>query len=449
MENKIHFEQLFELLEQKKLRELRKIFDTMNEVDIALFIEELETETAAVVFRTLGKSIAAEVFANLNPDLQEDIINKITDSEVAFLIDELYLDDAVDMLEQMPANVVKRILGNAKSETRALINQFLNYPENSAGSIMTAEYVYLNKEMTVEQAFRRIRATAIDKETVYTCYVISAGRVLEGVITVRALLLAKDDAVLADIMEKDIISANVLDDREVVAQLFSKYDFLTIPVVDADARLVGIVTVDDAVDVLQEEATEDFEKMAAITPSEKPYLKTSVFKLAKNRIFWLFLLMVSGMFTGIILAKYENAFAVMPILVTFIPMLTDTGGNAGAQSSTLIIRGMALNEIETGDFFRVLLKEFGVAVLVGVLLSVANFLRIVIFYPHQSAVALVAALALFATVVIAKTVGGMLPMLAKLIKADPAIMAAPLITTVVDAFCLIIYFQIAQKVLHI
>ena len=443
------FERLLELLESRNYRELKAALADENEVDIADFIEQLPQEKATVCFRTLPKELGAEVFSNLPTETQQVIIGSITDNELTEIVEDRFVDDAVDMLEELPANVVKRVLKNAKPETRQLINQFLNYPENSVGSIMTAEFIDLRKTMTVSDAIKRIRRTGEDCESIYTCYVMDNSRCLEGVVTVRELLLASDDDIIGSLMEPDVITALTTDDREEAVQRMMKYDFITMPVVDHENRLVGIVTVDDVMDVMEEEATEDFEKMAAMAPSEKPYLKTNVFALAKNRIVWLLVLMVSGMITGGILGRYEAAFAIMPMLVTFIPMLTDTGGNAGSQSSTLIIRGMAIGDITPKDFFKVLWKELRVSLLVGAVLSLVNFVRLVITYPGNEMIAFTVAIALLATVVMAKTIGGVLPMAAKLLHADPAIMAAPLITTIVDAFSLIIYFNVAQALLHL
>ncbi len=448
MENyELNFIRLIQMAEQRDYISLKKELETLQEVDVAQFLELLSGEKIVVVFRTLPKEMAAEVFANLQPETQEYIVTSITDQEIAVIIEDLFVDDAVDFLEELPANVVKRVLKNAGADTRAQINQFLNYPENSAGSIMTAEFTDLRKTMTVAQAIDHIRRTGEDRETIYTCYVIDDRRVLDGVVSVKSLLLADDEQLILDVMDTDIISVNTEDDREDVAQLFSKYGLLSLPVVDKENRLVGIVTVDDAVEVIEQEATEDFEKMAAMLPSERPYLKTSVFDLAKNRIMWLLVLMISAMITGGVLERYEAAFAAMPLLVTFIPMLTDTGGNAGSQSSTLIIRGMAVSEIHPKDLPQVVWKELRVSVLVGLVLSVVNFIQLAIRYPGNELVALTVVLSLFATVVIAKTVGCVLPILAKMCHADPAIMAAPLITTVVDAFALIIYFSLAQRLL--
>ena len=366
----------------------------------------------------------------------------------AALLEENEVDIA-EFLEGLPANVVKRVLKAARPDTRKLINQFLNYPDHSVGSIMTAEFTDLKQTMTVAQAIAHIRRTGEDSESIYTCYVTDAGRRLEGVLTIRELLLARDEQRVSELMEADVITAETTEDQEKAVERMMKYDFISLPVVDKEGRLVGIVTVDDVMDVMEEEATEDFEKMAAMAPSEKPYLKTSVLSLAKHRIMWLLVLMISGMITGGILGQYEAAFAAMPLLVTFIPMLTDTGGNAGSQSSTLVIRGMAVGDIQLRDFAKVFWKELRVSMLVGVVLSGVNFARLLITYPGSTMVALTVALALFVTVVLAKTVGGVLPMAAKLCRADPAIMAAPLITTIVDAISLVVYFRIACALLPI
>ena len=440
---------LLELLEPRDLHALRAALLEENEVDIAEFLEELPQDKIVVVFRALPKEMAAEVFSNLEPDTQQVIIQSATDQEVSAIVEELYVDDAVDMLEELPANVVKRVLKAARPNTRKLINQFLNYPDNSVGSIMTAEFTDLKQSMTVAQAIAHIRRTGENSESVYTCYVTDAGRRLEGVLTIKELLLAQDEQLIADLMETDVITAETTEDQEEAVARMMRYDFISLPVVDKEGRLVGIVTVDDVMDVMEEEATEDFEKMAAMAPSEKPYLKTSVLSLAKHRILWLLVLMISGMITGGILGQYEAAFAAMPLLVTFIPMLTDTGGNAGSQSSTLVIRGMAVGEIQLKDFAKVFWKELRVSMLVGVVLSAVNFVRLNITYPGNQMVALTVALALFVTVLLAKTVGGVLPMVAKLCHADPAIMAAPLITTIVDAISLVVYFRIACALLPI
>lgn len=447
MEKKMNVQALLELLERRDYHALRAALARENEADIAEFLEELPQDRVLLAFRTLPKEVAAEVFSDLPPETQQVIITAATDQEVTALVEELYVDDAVDMLEELPANVVKRVLKNASPDTRKLINQFLNYPDSSVGSIMTAEFTDLKQGMTVAQAIDHIRRTGENSESVYTCYVTDAGRRLEGVLTIKELLLARDEQHIADIMETEVITAETTEDQEEAVARMMKYDFISLPVVDKEGRLVGIVTVDDVMDVMEEEATEDFEKMAAMAPSEKPYLKTGVFTLAKHRILWLLVLMISGMITGGILGQYEAAFAAMPLLVTFIPMLTDTGGNAGSQSSTLVIRGMAVGDIELRDFLRVFWKEFRVSLLVGAVLSAVNFVRLIITYPGNEMIALAVALALFVTVLLAKTVGGVLPMAAKLVHADPAIMAAPLITTIVDAISLVVYFKIASALL--
>lgn len=447
MQENLKLAELAELLNTRQLRKLKEELTEYNEMDIAAFMEELDAEKTLLVFRMLKKEMASDVFAFLKVEKQEYIINSITDHELGTIVEDLYVDDVVDMLEELPASVVKRVLQNADADTRKLINQFLNYPENSAGSIMTAEYVGLKKDMTVEEAFEYIRKNGVDKETIYTCYVMSPKRMLEGVVTVKDLLMNPYNRSIGEIMDTHVIKAVTTQDQEEVAQSFRNYDLLSLPVVDHEDRLVGIVTVDDVVDVMEQEATEDFEKMAAMLPSEKPYLDTSVLKLAKNRIVWLLVLMVSSMITGGILARYEKAFAVIPLLVTFIPMLTDTGGNAGSQSSTMIIRGMAVGEIRLKDIFRVVFKELKVALLVGVILGVVNFVRLILLYPGQTMLCLTVMLSLMVTVILAKTIGAILPIAAKVFHMDPAIMAAPLITTIVDAVSLIIYFQLACTLL--
>lgn len=437
------------LLKNRSYKELRDALAELNEVDIAEFLETLPPEEVVLAFRTLPKGPAAEVFAELEPETQQHIVTAATDAELAAILEDLFVDDAVDFLEDMPASVVKRILKNATPETRGLINQFLHYPPDSAGSIMTAEFTDLHPDMTVGEALSHIRRTGEDRETVYTCYVVGPRRRLLGVVTVRSLLLAKDELLVRDLMEPDVISVPTTADQEEAVRLLGRYNFLSLPVVDGEGRLVGIVTVDDAVDVMEQEATEDFEKMAAMTPSERPYLKTGVFELAKHRILWLLVLMISGMLTGGILGHYEAAFAALPMLVTFIPMLTDTGGNAGSQSSTLIIRGLAVNELSLRDLPKVLWKELRVSLLVGVVLSAVNFVRLALTYPGNELIALTVAITMLFTVMLAKTIGGALPLLAKALHMDPAIMASPLITTIVDAASLVIYFSVAQALLPI
>ena len=395
------------------------------------------------------KELAADVFSFLEVEDQEHIINSITDYELGKIIEDLYVDDAVDMLEELPAIVVKRVLQNATPETRNLINQFLQYPENSAGSIMTAEYIGLKRNMTVEQAFAYIRENGVDKETIYTCFVTDSKRRLQGVVTVKDLLMSPYNTVIKDIMDENVIYAVTTEDREDVVETFNKYDLLCLPVVDHEDRLVGIVTVDDAVEVMEQEATEDFEKMAAMFPSEKPYLKTGVLELTKNRLPWLLLLMFASVLTGSILMNYEDAIQVLPLLLSFIPMVMDTSGNCGNQSSTMVIRGMAVGDIELKDVFRVLWKEFRVGILCGLVLAGANFVRLILQFPGRPLLSLSVVLSLLLAVVLAKIIGCLLPMLAEKMKMDPAIMAAPLITTIVDACSLLIFFKVACGLLNI
>lgn len=435
------------LLNERQFKELRTEFSEMNSVDLARFIETLPTEQATVAFRTLPKEAEMEVFAELDVDTQHHIIGSITDKEIASIIDDLWVDDAVDMLEEMPATLVKRVLKNSSSETRRLINQFLRYPEDSAGGVMTAEFTDLRPDMTVDDAIKRIRRIGEDRETIYTCYVIDATRHLIGVVSVKDLLLAHDNATVKELMRPKVISVATTTNQEEAVDIMAKYDLISLPVVDGENRLVGIVTVDDAMDILREEDTEDFERMAAMKPSEKPYLKTGVFTLAKNRLPWLMILMISGMVTGVVLGRYEAIYASMPLLVSFMPMINGTGGNAGSQSSTMVIRGMVLDEIRMKDIFRVILKESGVSILVGVALAIVNYLRMMITNPGSGLVPLVVSLTLLGTIFLAKTIGGVLPMVAKACKVDPALMAAPLITTIVDALALILYFTLVQRIL--
>ena len=444
---KMDMERLVQLAEEKQYRQLKEALLEFPAVDVAAFMEELDSERTVIVFRMLPKDLAMDVFAELPVENQQHIINSITDQELSEIMEELYVDDAVDMVEELPAAVVRRVLKSTTPDTRKLINQFLNYPENSAGSIMTAEYVGLKKTMTVEECFAYIRKHAVDSETIYTCYVMDEGRHLDGVVTVKDLLMNPYETKVGDIMDTHVIKAYTTEDQEQVADTMNKYDLLSLPVVDSEDRLVGIVTVDDVMDVMEEEATEDFEKMAAMLPSEKPYLKTGVFQLAKNGIPWLLILMLSSTITGGILLKYENAFAAVPLLVSFVPMLMDTGGNCGSQSSTMIIRGMAVGEIAVTDILRVVWKEVRVGVLVGVVLSLVNFIRLMLQYPGNTMICLTVVLSLFCTVVAAKTIGCVLPIAAKTLKMDPAIMASPLITTIVDAVSLMVYFDLACRLL--
>ena len=441
-------EKALALLNEKKFSQLKELLREMNPVDLAGILEEMPLESLPLVYRLLPKELAAEAFAEMDNDQQEVLIQAFSDKELQEILDELYLDDAVDIIEEMPASVVKRILRQTKPEVRKKINEILHYPEDSAGSIMTIEYVDLKKAMTVEEAFHRIRSTGVDKETIYTCYVTDSDRKLEGLVTVKELLLSPKTAIIGDIMQTHVIAASTMDDKEEVANQLQKYDFLALPVVDQEYRLVGIVTFDDAMDVLQEENTEDIEMMAAITPTGKPYLKTSTIDLWKKRVPWLLLLMVSATFTGKIIQAYESALAAQVVLTAFIPMLMDTGGNAGSQASVTIIRGLSLGEIQMIDIFKIIWKEIRVAFLCGLTLSLANFAKIMLLDRVGRSVALIVCLTLVVTVIIAKITGCTLPILAKRIGFDPAVMASPFITTIVDALSLIVYFNFASMLLH-
>lgn len=449
-------ETLVALLRDKKYFSLRDILSTMNPADIAAIFDGLEEDRLPLLFRLLPKELAADAFVEMEPEAQELLIRGFSDSELRAVLDELYVDDAVDIVEEMPANVVRRILAQADPDMRKQINEILRYPEDSAGSIMTTEYVTLRPNMTVEEAIKRIRRTGVDKETIYTCYVTENRRLI-GMCTVKDLLLCTDDdEVISEIMEENVISVNTLEDKEDVAQMFSKYDFLALPVVDAEGRLVGIVTFDDAMDVMEDEVTEDMEKMAAMLPSEKPYMRSSVWSIWKNRIPWLLLLMVSATFTGMILNHFEDALATQIVLTSFIPMLMDTAGNSGSQTSVTIIRGLSLGEIELRDLPRVLWKEFRVAILCGLTLGAAVFIKILlvdrallggegISLPVMLTVCFTMAL----TILCAKLVGGTLPILAEKLGFDPAVMASPFITTIVDALALFVYFEIAAALLNL
>ncbi|HJA67302.1 MAG TPA: magnesium transporter [Candidatus Mediterraneibacter cottocaccae] len=435
------------LLQQRQFKAVRSILDVMNEVDIASLLSELEDKELALAFRLIPKDKAAEVFANMDSSMQSSLVEIFTEKELKELLDDLYMDDTVDILEELPANLVSRILDAVSPDARVKINELLNYPDDSAGSIMTTEYVDLRQTMTVAQSMAHIKKTGIHKETIYTCYVTER-RKLIGTVSAKELMTEDDDMLIRDLMETKIISVRTHTDKEDVAQLFRKYDLIAIPVLDEDDLLVGIVTFDDAMDVMVEEATEDITKMAAINPSEKPYFATSVFAHAKNRIPWLLILMFTSIITGNIITKYENAFAAIPLLVAFIPMLTDTGGNCGSQSSTLIIRGIALGEIRFRDIFRVIFKEFRISLIVGLVLSAANGVRILIQY-RNAELALVIMLSLIFTVIISKMIGCILPLLAKRAGLDPAIMASPLITTLVDICSILIYFNVATVLFHL
>ncbi len=449
MEEIKEFEIIKELLDTKQYTRLRQKIAEMNEADIAVIMEELEEEDLLKIFRILPKNIAADVFSYLEVESQQFIITSLSEKDAAGIINNLMADDATDLLEEMPANVVKKLLANANPETRRDINHLLRYPEDSAGSIMTVEYVDLKENMTVEDAIARIRKIGVDSETINICYVLDAKRTLVGTVALRYLLISSGDAVIGDIMHENVIYINTLMDQEEVARQFQKYDFTAMPVVDNENRLVGIITVDDIVDILQEEATEDMEKMAAIVPSDKPYMKTSVIETWKKRMPWLLLLMISATLTGSVLTTFEDALLAYGALIAYIPMLMDTGGNAGGQASVTIIRGLSLNEIEFGDAFKVVFKEVRVACLCGITLAAANFLKLLLLDKVGIMVALVVCLTLVAAVIIAKLVGCTLPMLAKKIGFDPAVMASPFITTIVDVLSLLVYFQIATHLLHI
>ncbi len=449
MEEIRDLEEVKQLLETKQYTRLRQKMEEMNTADIAVIMEELEEEDLLKIFRILPKSMAADVFSYLEVDNQQFIITSLSERDAAGIINNLMADDATDLLEEMPANIVKKLLANASPETRRDINHLLRYPEDSAGSIMTVEYVDLKENMTVQDAIERIRQIGLDSETINICYVLDPKRTLVGTVALRYLLTNSPDEIIGDIMHENVIYINTLMDQEEVARQFQKYDFTAMPVVDNENRLVGIITVDDIVDILQEEATEDMEKMAAIVPSDKPYMKTGVFETWKKRIPWLLLLMISAAFTGSIITSFEDALSVCVVLTAYIPMLMDTGGNAGGQASVTIIRGLSLNEIAFSDIFKVIWKEIRVAVLCGMTLAAANFVKLLLFDKVAVSVAVVVCLTLMAAVVIAKIVGCILPMLAKKIGFDPAVMASPFITTIVDALSLLIYFRIATGILHI
>ena len=442
-------ESIKELLENKQYTSLRQALTELNDADIAAILENLDEEERLKVFRILPKSMAADVFSYLELENQQMIITSLADREAAGIINNLMADDATDLLEEMPANIVKKLLANASPEVRRDINHLLQYPEDSAGSIMTVEFLDLKENLTVQEAIERIRKQGVDSETINICYVLDKSRMLIGTVALRYLLLSPPDAIIGEIMHENVISVNTLMDQEEVARQFQKYDFTAMPVVDNENRLVGIITVDDIVDILQEEATEDMEKMAAITPSDKPYLRTGIFETWKNRIPWLLLLMLSATFTGSIITSFENALSGCVILSAYMPMLMGAGGNAGSQSSVAIIRSLSLNELRFKDWFRVLWKESGVAILCGLTLAVANFAKLMVFDKVSLSIALVVSVSLALTVLIAKIVGCMLPMLAKKIGFDPAVMASPFITTIVDALSLLIYFEIATRALNI
>jgi len=449
-------DELEKLLDERNMKQLKSHLEEMNEFDVAEFLSELDSNRMPMVFRLLSKETAAEVFANFDTPEQELIINSITDSELSAIIEELYLDDAVDMMEELPANVVRRVMRTATPETRNLINQYLRYPENSAGSIMTSEFVDLKKNMTVKDSIARIRRIGEDKETIYICFVMSSDRKLEGVVSVKDLLLNTDETIIEDIMDTNVIFAVTADDQETVSEKFSDYDLMALPVVDKENRLVGIITVDDVIDVMEQETTEDFEIMAGILPSDKPYTRTGTFEIWKNRIPWLLFLMLSATFTSMILTSFEDALAVQAALVAFIPMLMGTGGNSGAQASTAVIRSLSLGDTEPADCFRVMWKEFRVAMLCGITLGTVNFAKMLLVDGMllrndgvTIAVAAVVSLSVVFIVMFAKVVGSSLPLLAEKLGLDPAVMANPLISTLTDAVSLLIYLYIAKLLLGI
>ena len=449
-------DELMQLLDNRDMKQLQRRMEEMNEFDVAEFLSELDDNRMPMVFRLLTEETAAEVFANFEAPDQEKIINSITDSELAGIIEELYVDDAVDMMEELPANVVKRAMRTATPATRNLINQYLRYPENSAGSIMTSEFIDLKKYMSVKESLARIRRIGEDKETIYVCFVISADRKLEGIVTVKDLLLAEDDVIIEDLMDRNVIFASTTEDQESVSEKFSDYDLMALPVVDKEGRLVGIVTVDDIIDVMEQETTEDFEIMAGMTPSDKPYSRTGIFEMWRNRIPWLMFLMLSATFTSMILTDFENTLSVQAGLVAFIPMLMGTGGNSGAQASTAVIRSLSLGDTEPKDALRVMWKEWRVALICGLTLAAVNFVKMLLVDGMllnndnvTVAVAATVSLSVVFIVMFAKVVGSMLPILAEKIGVDPAVMANPLISTVTDAVSLLIYIYVAKLILRI
>jgi len=435
-------------LNQKDLNKLKNELKDMKVQDISILFEELDSKNLVIAYRLLPKDKAVETFSHMNSDQQETLIHAITDSELSGIINHLFMDDAVDLIEEMPSNVVKRILKNVDNTNRKIINELLNYPEDSAGSIMTTEFTDLKDFMTVEEAFNRIKKIGVNKETIYTCYVLDESRKIIGIVSAKELLLANRDNLIKDIMDTNLITVNTLDDQEEVSNKIRKYDVVAMPVVDSENRLVGIITVDDIIDVIHEEAKEDFEKMAAMAPSKEDYFKTSVFKHTQNRIVWLTILMFSAIIIGSLIMQYEHAFEAVPILVAFIPMLMDTGGNCGAQTSTLVIRGLSVGEIKSADIKKLLWKELRVSALVGALFALLNGIRIMIQYNDLS-LAIVIGLTLIGTIIIAKILGCILPIIAKKLKIDPAVMSAPLITTIADAMAILLYFNIAVLLLNL
>ena len=446
----MEYEKIIGLLEERKFKELKEKLENMHPVDIVDLLEEpdIDKRQIVLVFRLLSKEEAADVFTDLNSDMREYLINALTDSELEEVMDEMYLDDAVDVLEEMPANVVDRLLSATDEETRRKINVLLQYPEDSAGSVMNVDYISLRKEMTVEEAILKIRQVGINRETIYTCYVTEKRRLI-GIVDVKDLLTAGESRLIEEIMDENVVSAKTLDDQETVAKMIRKYGLVAIPVIDYENCLVGIVTVDDAMFVLQDEVTEDIQIMAGVSPNEESYFGTSVLQHAKNRIFWLLFLMLSATVSGLLLAHYEDAMAVMPVLTTFIPMLMGVGGNSGSQSSTLIIRGLAVGEVEMKDVLRVVFKEVRIGLVVGVLLAVVNGVRVWLMYGHNLMLCLALGITIIAIVCIAKSIGCTLPLIAKRLGMDPAIMAAPLISTILDTCSLLVYFRVVTLFFHL
>ena len=446
----MEYEKIIGLLEERKFKELKEKLENMHPVDIVDLLEEpdIDKRQIVLVFRLLSKEEAADVFTDLNSDMREYLINALTDSELEEVMDEMYLDDAVDVLEEMPANVVDRLLSATDEETRRKINVLLQYPEDSAGSIMNVEYISLRKEMTVEEAILKIRQVGINRETIYTCYVTEKRRLI-GIVDVKDLLTAGESRLIEEIMDENVVSAKTLDDQETVAKMIRKYGLVAIPVIDYENCLVGIVTVDDAMFVLQDEVTEDIQIMAGVSPNEESYFGTSVLQHAKNRIFWLLFLMLSATVSGLLLAHYEDAMAVMPVLTTFIPMLMGVGGNSGSQSSTVIIRGLAVGEVEMKDVLRVVFKEVRIGLVVGILLAVVNGVRVWLMYGHNLMLCLALGITIIAIVCIAKSIGCTLPLIAKRLGMDPAIMAAPLISTILDTCSLLVYFRVVTLFFHL
>ncbi len=440
-------ERILELIEQKNYIELKKELVDMNEVDISEIFLELDHSTSLLVFRILPKDTAVEVFSHFSSEQQANIIQSVSDNELKHILNELFFDDMIDLIEEMPANIVNKILSNSSAEERKLINQFLKYPAHSAGSLMTIEYVELKKNMTVEEALAHIKETGLSRETVYTCYVTDKNKKLEGIVSLRNLVVSDSDKVIADFLQEEVIFVETHDDQEDVAGIFKKYGFMALPVVDKEHRLTGIITFDDIIDVIEDEATEDFQRMAAMVPSENPYLESGVVELAKQRLPWLMILMIGATITGGVVAKYENILSAVVVLTAFIPMLMDTGGNSGSQSSTLIIRGLATGDVEISDFWKVLWKEFRISLLVGISLASVNFAKNMLIDGVGLGVSLTVSITVAITVMLSKMVGGTLPLIAKKLKLDPAIMAGPLITTLVDGLVLMVYFGVASRLL--